>query len=166
MSEPKSVPAASITPWDIPTARSLYNIDRWGAGYFDVNEAGNVVVTPLRGLTSIADHMVIASGRSSRQVAAMAQHIASKLKESGMKRVAIDVGTSTDGSMPDSAAAGADCPFCLLHATAGLPGSVAASGLLVPQQAKSAPPLAKDTWRQPPGPTWTRASPRAPPVHG
>jgi len=48
MSEPKSVPAAAATPWDIPTARSLYNIDRWGAGYFDVNEAGNVVVTPLR----------------------------------------------------------------------------------------------------------------------
>ena len=48
MSEPNSVPAAATTPWDIPTARSLYNIDRWGAGYFDVNEAGNVVVTPLR----------------------------------------------------------------------------------------------------------------------
>ncbi|MEY2786936.1 MAG: arginine decarboxylase, partial [Verrucomicrobiota bacterium] len=48
MSEPKPVPAAAATPWDIPTARSLYNIDRWGAGYFDVNAAGNVVVTPLR----------------------------------------------------------------------------------------------------------------------
>ena len=48
MSEPNSDPAATTTPWDIPTARSLYNIDRWGAGYFDVNEAGNVVVTPLR----------------------------------------------------------------------------------------------------------------------
>jgi hypothetical protein len=84
----------------------------------------------------------------------------------GMKRVAIDVGTSTDGSLPDSAAAGTDCPFCLPHANAGLPASVAASGLLVPQQARSAPPLAKDTWRQPPGPTWTLASPRAPPVHG
>jgi arginine decarboxylase len=48
MSELNSVPAAATTPWDIPTARSLYNIDRWGAGYFDVNEAGNVVVTPLR----------------------------------------------------------------------------------------------------------------------
>ncbi|MFN9152103.1 MAG: DUF2946 domain-containing protein [bacterium] len=84
----------------------------------------------------------------------------------GMKRVAIDVGAASDGSLPDSASAGADCPFCLLHAAAGLPGSVAASGLLVPQQAKSAPPLAKDTWRQPSGPTWTLASPRAPPVHG
>ena len=48
MSEPKSVPVAATAPWDIPTARSLYNIDRWGAGYFDVNADGNVVVTPLR----------------------------------------------------------------------------------------------------------------------
>jgi hypothetical protein len=83
----------------------------------------------------------------------------------GMKRVAIDVGTSTDGSLPDSAAAGADCPFCLLHTVADLPAPVAASGLLVPL-ARSAPPLADGTWRQPPGPTWTLASPRAPPVHG
>ena len=56
----------------------------------EADKGEGVVVIPLRGLTSIADHMVIASGRSSRQVAAMAQHIASKLKESGMKRVAIE----------------------------------------------------------------------------
>src|SRR5437773_1026978 len=34
--------------WDIQTARSLYNIDRWGAKYFDINEAGHVVATPLQ----------------------------------------------------------------------------------------------------------------------
>ncbi|MFY7960276.1 MAG: ribosome silencing factor [Elsteraceae bacterium] len=56
----------------------------------EADKGEGVVVIPLRGLTSIADHMVIASGRSSRQVAAMAQHIASKLKESGMKRVAVE----------------------------------------------------------------------------
>lgn len=56
----------------------------------EADKGEGVVVIPLRGLTSIADHMVIASGRSSRQVAAMAQHVASKLKESGMKRVAIE----------------------------------------------------------------------------
>ena len=56
----------------------------------EADKGEGVVVIPLRGLTSIADHMVIASGRSSRQVAAMAQHISSKLKESGMKRVSIE----------------------------------------------------------------------------
>jgi len=34
--------------WDIQAARSLYNIDRWGAKYFDINEAGHVVATPLQ----------------------------------------------------------------------------------------------------------------------
>jgi arginine decarboxylase len=34
-------------PWDIQAARSLYNIDRWGAKYFDINEAGQVVANPL-----------------------------------------------------------------------------------------------------------------------
>ena len=35
-------------PWDIQRARSLYNIHRWGAEYFDINEAGRVVAKPLR----------------------------------------------------------------------------------------------------------------------
>src|SRR6266536_585540 len=34
--------------WDTQTARSVYNIDRWGAKYFDINEAGHVVATPLQ----------------------------------------------------------------------------------------------------------------------
>src|SRR5881227_2840026 len=33
-------------PWDIQAARSLYNIDRWGAKYFDINENGRVVCSP------------------------------------------------------------------------------------------------------------------------
>ncbi|HPC60872.1 MAG TPA: biosynthetic arginine decarboxylase [Verrucomicrobiota bacterium] len=34
--------------WDTQQARNLYNIQRWGAGYFDINEAGRVVARPLR----------------------------------------------------------------------------------------------------------------------
>ena len=33
-------------PWDIQTARGMYNIQSWGAKYFDINEAGRVVATP------------------------------------------------------------------------------------------------------------------------
>src|SRR5881392_3746929 len=40
--------ANGFRPWDIQSARSLYNIDRWGAKYFDINEAGHVVATPLQ----------------------------------------------------------------------------------------------------------------------
>src|SRR6201990_952384 len=34
--------------WDIPAARNLYNIQRWGAKYFDINEAGRVIAKPLQ----------------------------------------------------------------------------------------------------------------------
>lgn len=35
-------------PWSIQDARNLYNIHRWGADYFDINEAGHVVAKPQR----------------------------------------------------------------------------------------------------------------------
>src|SRR6266704_1576594 len=35
-------------PWDIQAARNLYNIQSWGAKYFDINEAGHVVARPLQ----------------------------------------------------------------------------------------------------------------------
>src|SRR5690348_2312255 len=34
--------------WDIPAARNLYNVHRWGAKYFDINDAGHVVAKPLQ----------------------------------------------------------------------------------------------------------------------
>ncbi len=40
--------ADASRPWDLAAARNLYNIDRWGAGYFDINEAGHVVAKPLQ----------------------------------------------------------------------------------------------------------------------
>src|SRR6185295_19762731 len=40
---PQIVPA-----WSIDAARALYNIEGWGAGFFDVNEAGHVIVRPDR----------------------------------------------------------------------------------------------------------------------
>jgi arginine decarboxylase len=39
---------ADSKPWDIPAARNLYNINRWGAKYFDINDAGHVIATPLQ----------------------------------------------------------------------------------------------------------------------
>jgi arginine decarboxylase len=42
-----SNPSEANEPWDIQAARNLYNIQRWGAKYFDVNEAGHVVARPL-----------------------------------------------------------------------------------------------------------------------
>src|SRR5512132_3318257 len=42
-------PAASAEPrWTIEKARALYNIEGWGAGFFDIDERGHVVVRPDR----------------------------------------------------------------------------------------------------------------------
>ena len=49
----------------------------------DEDQAQDVVSIPLEGKSSIADHMVIASGRSTRQVAAIATHLAERLKKDG-----------------------------------------------------------------------------------
>ena len=49
----------------------------------DDDQAQDVVTIPLEGKSSIADHMVIASGRSTRQVAAIATHLAERLKKEG-----------------------------------------------------------------------------------
>ena len=35
-------------PWDLEAARNLYNVQRWGAKYFDINDAGHVVARPLQ----------------------------------------------------------------------------------------------------------------------
>ncbi len=43
-----NVSAVGSNAWDIPSARNLYNIQRWGAKYFDINDAGRVVATPLQ----------------------------------------------------------------------------------------------------------------------
>ena len=46
----------------------------------DDDQAVEVVSIPLAGKSSIADHMVIASGRSTRQVASMALKLADRIK--------------------------------------------------------------------------------------
>ncbi len=43
-----SDPSSEAPGWSIEAARSLYNIDRWGAGYFDINAEGHVIARPLQ----------------------------------------------------------------------------------------------------------------------
>src|SRR5450759_1018299 len=55
--------------WTVQTARSVYNIDRWGANYFDINDDGHVVARPLQenGATvDITDVLEEAKGRGLR----------------------------------------------------------------------------------------------------
>ncbi|MCP1336708.1 ribosome silencing factor [Futiania mangrovi] len=49
----------------------------------DDDKAEDVVSIDLRGKTTLADHMVVASGRSNRQVSSMADKLVRRLKEAG-----------------------------------------------------------------------------------
>ena len=56
----------------------------------DDDQAVEVVTIPLSGKSSIADHMVIASGRSTRQVASMAQKLSERIKQELGRNVRIE----------------------------------------------------------------------------
>ena len=56
----------------------------------DDDQAQEVVSIPLAGKSNIADHMVIASGRSTRQVASMAVKLSEKIKERFGRNVRIE----------------------------------------------------------------------------
>ncbi|AKM11177.1 ribosome silencing factor [Croceicoccus naphthovorans] len=56
----------------------------------DDDQAQDIVSIPLAGKSSIADQMVIASGRSSRQVTAMAQKLGERVKHGGFGSVRIE----------------------------------------------------------------------------
>lgn len=56
----------------------------------DDDQAVEVTSIPLKGKSAIADHMVIASGRSTRQVASMAEKIARRVKEELGRNVKIE----------------------------------------------------------------------------
>lgn len=56
----------------------------------DDDQAQEIVSIPLEGKSSVADYMVIASGRSTRQVASMAQKLAEEVKRAGFGPVRIE----------------------------------------------------------------------------
>ena len=53
----------------------------------DDDLAQDIVTIDLAGKSALADHMVIATGRSKRHVSALADHLLRKLKESGEKNI-------------------------------------------------------------------------------
>jgi len=73
---PASVNASKASP-DPEGVEALH---RLVLASLDDDQALETVSIPLAGKSSIADHMVIASGRSTRQVTSMAQKLAQKIK--------------------------------------------------------------------------------------
>lgn len=56
----------------------------------DDDKAEDIVSIDLHGKTTIADYMVVASGRSQRHVASTAEHLVEALKERGVKGIRIE----------------------------------------------------------------------------
>ena len=67
----------------------------------DDNKAEEVVVIELAGKSTIADFMVVATGRSSRQVGTMAEHLREKLKLAGVKGISVEGAARADWVLID-----------------------------------------------------------------
>ena len=75
----KKAAAPKIAPKAVPQSELLTRI----LTSLDDDKAENIVTINLEGRSALCDAAVIASGRSSRHVAAMAEHLSRKLKEGG-----------------------------------------------------------------------------------
>lgn len=54
------------------------------------DKAEDILALDIRGRSSFADMLIVASGRSARHVGALAEHVMAKLKESGVNDVRIE----------------------------------------------------------------------------
>ena len=54
------------------------------------SKAEDIISIELKGKTTIADHMVVASGRSHRHVGAVAEHLISAIKDAGFGSVKVE----------------------------------------------------------------------------
>ena len=67
----------------------------------DDDKAEDIVVIDIHGKSSFADFMVVASGRSARQVGAMADHLAVKLKQQGIGHIGVEGAQAGDWVLID-----------------------------------------------------------------
>ncbi len=72
--------ATSPNVQHVPGAESVEALHRLVLTSLDDDQAVETVSIPLAGKSSIADYMVVASGKSTRQVASMATKLAEKIK--------------------------------------------------------------------------------------
>lgn len=72
------------------------------AAQLDDDKAENILEINLLGKSSIADAMIIASGRSQRHVASLADHLVRKLKDEGIGKPRVEGLPSADWVLIDA----------------------------------------------------------------
>ncbi len=68
----------------------------------DDDKAEDIVAINLIGKTSLADHMVIATGRSSRQVSALSHKLVDRVKAAGFDRPKVEGDNTADWVIVDT----------------------------------------------------------------
>ena len=81
----KSTPPAEL----LPSQSSQELLDRI-LTWLDDAKAESLVAIDIRNKSSIGDYMVIASGRSNRQVVAIADNLAERLKQAGKPAMSVE----------------------------------------------------------------------------
>ena len=67
----------------------------------DSNKALDIVSIDLKEKSSIADHMIVASGTSSRHIQALSEQVLEKFKTNGLKNCKIEGKDSTEWKLVD-----------------------------------------------------------------
>ena len=67
----------------------------------DQNKARHIVAINLKGKSSIADYMIVASGTSSRHIQALSEQVLEKIKLNGIKNCKIEGTNSSDWKLID-----------------------------------------------------------------
>jgi len=86
-----------LSPSAAPSELSQFILNR-----LDDDKAENIVEIDLDGKSSIADTMIIASGRSTRHVGALADHLVRGLKEGGKTGIRVEGLQSCDWVLIDA----------------------------------------------------------------
>ena len=96
------MPATAADPLAAPATDSVDALHQMILTSLDDDQAVETVSIPLAGKSSIADHMVIASGKSTRQVASMAMKLAQKIKETTGRSARIEGMPAADWVLIDA----------------------------------------------------------------
>ncbi len=98
MTADQTTPPATISK-PLPEAEEILTLVK---AQLDDDKSEDIVSIDLRGKTSIADFMVIASGRSQRHVGAIAEHLIEALKAAGIKHVRVEGQPACDWVLIDA----------------------------------------------------------------